>query len=687
MRMRRRCGKLTAFLLAIMVGMAFTGIGPTGSHLDAERCAYADEIEAKSSTELEHDVMMQAEASENSSQKIIASISIQYPQLRTTAEQVIKFSWNDSVQKLPELVLLCENEDGMRVQFDEAARTEKTVVFRHLFEAKEAGTYKIKDIKIKASVEPLSSGEGKPAEQVAAGEPANTQTSEANDKLEKANDELSEHDTAFQVMEGESENAQTAAEYAEPSQSEGTPRTAMAAKGFNQDGRLVIVLDPGHGGSDAGACANGLKEKNINLKIAKYCKTELEKYNGVLVYMTRNSDAYVSLASRISKAASWKADAFVSLHNNAPGKNEKNPQGSEVWYPNSSYKKAVYQTGKGLSSEILSNLKTLGLKSRGIKTKNSQTKTTYPDGSIADYYYVIKSSKQKGFPGIIVEHAYVTHKEDAAFLKSDANLKKLGAADAKGIADYYGLTKANGAWVETDDGKYAYCWSDGATAVSQWVKYQGKQYFVNSDGERVTGLQTIKKQRFYFDDSGVLQTGKWLTVSGKKYYAQSDGCLATGYQKIGSYFYGFDASGAMLTGTAKIGKNTYKFQSNGQVILYTAKTKTKINYRSGPATKYAKKGSLKKKKTVSIVREKSGWGQMTNGCWIKLSNTAKATKYPTYQVKIKSAKSKYRTGAGSKYKAKGTYKKGKIVTICLTKNGWGKMSNGYWIKLSTTSKL
>ena len=50
---------------------------------------------------------------------------------------------------------------------------------------------------------------------------------------------------------------------------------------------IVIVLDPGHGGSDVGARRGSVYEKTINFKVAQYCKAELEQYEGVKVYMTR----------------------------------------------------------------------------------------------------------------------------------------------------------------------------------------------------------------------------------------------------------------------------------------------------------------------------------------------------------------------------------------------------------------
>ena len=96
---------------------------------------------------------------------------------------------------------------------------------------------------------------------------------------------------------------------------------------------LVVVLDAGHGGYDTGATGNGLQEKQLTYKIAQYCKAELEKYNGVSVYMTRSNYSFISINMRISEATKAKADVLVSIHiNSAPSADAK---GAEVYYPNS----------------------------------------------------------------------------------------------------------------------------------------------------------------------------------------------------------------------------------------------------------------------------------------------------------------------------------------------------------------
>lgn len=179
----------------------------------------------------------------------------------------------------------------------------------------------------------------------------------------------------------------------------------------------------------------------------------------------------------------------------------------------------------------------------------------------------------------------------------------------------------------------------------------------------------------------------------------------TGYDKKGSYKKGAVVSivatsgewGKMSNGYwIKLTSNTQKVTASAPstaptvtaptAVSYQVKvTVSALNYRTGPGTNYAKKGSYKKGKVLTIKATKNGWGKMSNGYWIKLSgNTKKVT--ASYKVKVTVSVLNYRTGPGTKYKKKGSYKKNKVLTIKSTKNGWGKMSNGYWIKLSGNTK-
>ena len=211
---------------------------------------------------------------------------------------------------------------------------------------------------------------------------------------------------------------------------------------FRASSAVNVVLDPGHGGNDGGAQASyGGKtylEKTLNLKIAQYCKEELSKYKRVNVYMTRNDDHYVALEDRVNYAKSVGASVFVSIHNNST--TSSSVHGATVYYPNSSLNANIGAQGGALANEVLKQLVALGLANDGTRIRNSESGDTYTDGSICDYYSVIRNSKKAGFPGIIIEHAYISNQSDATnYLGSETALKKLGIADAQGIVNYFGL--------------------------------------------------------------------------------------------------------------------------------------------------------------------------------------------------------------------------------------------------------
>ena len=78
-----------------------------------------------------------------------------------------------------------------------------------------------------------------------------------------------------------------------------------------------MVIDPGHGGRDPGAMANGLREKSLVLDMAKRVKRALEKKGGYEVILTRSSDKFLELEERAMVANRKNADIFVSIHVNA----------------------------------------------------------------------------------------------------------------------------------------------------------------------------------------------------------------------------------------------------------------------------------------------------------------------------------------------------------------------------------
>lgn len=102
-----------------------------------------------------------------------------------------------------------------------------------------------------------------------------------------------------------------------------------AGKTKGNDDSIVIVLDPGHGGKDFGACENGAYEKCINLNVAKKLQTLINKeLKDVEVVMTRSTDKYLTLQERADIANKAGGDLFMSIHVNSVDK--KNKQRSAI---------------------------------------------------------------------------------------------------------------------------------------------------------------------------------------------------------------------------------------------------------------------------------------------------------------------------------------------------------------------
>ena len=236
-------------------------------------------------------------------------------------------------------------------------------------------------------------------------------------------------------------------------------------------GGMTICLDPGHGGSDSGATAFGAKESDLTLKIAQYCKEELAKYD-VNVVMTRTTDTRLSeeaamdLKNRVEVAKKAGASYFISIHINSAQNSAAH--GAEVYYPNTSGNKNLSTNGQNLAKAIQKQLTALGLYDRGIKIRNYTDGTTSsnPNSSDQDYYGVIRYAKQANITGLIVEHCFISNKEEFdKYLGSDAKLQQLGIADAKGIVSALGL-QAKNAYIDALAAENRNVLADGTYTIS-----------------------------------------------------------------------------------------------------------------------------------------------------------------------------------------------------------------------------
>lgn len=255
----------------------------------------------------------------------------------------------------------------------------------------------------------------------------------------------------------------------------------------NDTGWLYITLDPGHGGDGAGgndpgaiSSTYGYHEADLVLKIGLYLKEELETYRNVHVDMTRSDSYGTSATAPLSKvenrvlfAAGQHSDLLVSLHlNSSPSQSAR---GAEVLVSNGNYRPEIADVLDGIGRDILMQLKNLGIYNRGLVKKSSQDNTLYPNGELADYYGIVRYGVENNVPSMIVEHCFISsNSECEQFLSSDAKLRAIAQADARGIAAYYGLQKKDPGEVDVEPTFYdcRHHWartSIEAAASAGWV--------------------------------------------------------------------------------------------------------------------------------------------------------------------------------------------------------------------------
>ncbi len=177
----------------------------------------------------------------------------------------------------------------------------------------------------------------------------------------------------------------------------------------------IIVLDPGHGGRDPGATANGINEKDLNLKISARLYILLKNL-GFKVKMTRSDDRYLSLGDKVKIANDESADVFISIHCNAASSYKANGIES-LYYPGS-------DKGKILAKEIQHNMiDKLNRTNRGVKTK--------PD------LFVLKYTSM---PAVLIECGFITNPEERKLLTTDRYRNDIAAAITDGVGEYYKKT-------------------------------------------------------------------------------------------------------------------------------------------------------------------------------------------------------------------------------------------------------
>lgn len=195
----------------------------------------------------------------------------------------------------------------------------------------------------------------------------------------------------------------------------------MNKNGLNS---MLVYLDPGHGGDEPGAIAGGIKEKDINLKVA----LKIEKLlvaNGYEVIMSRRTDKFVSLSNRAQEANKAKADIFVSVHHNS--------------FLGTSYGIETYSYNRlGNSTNPMSNNTNRSLASgqlsSAIHKALIRNTGAYDRGTRTANFHVIRETNM---PAVLLELGYMDYASERAKLVTDSYQNKLAQGAYEGIVQYF----------------------------------------------------------------------------------------------------------------------------------------------------------------------------------------------------------------------------------------------------------
>lgn len=189
----------------------------------------------------------------------------------------------------------------------------------------------------------------------------------------------------------------------------------------NNEDRAVrkVVIDPGHGGTDAGATGNNLLEKDYNLLISKYMYDRFKQL-GVPVAITRDSDTTLSPTDRVNtilnKFGNSSDVILISNHVNSGG-----GEGAEVIY--------ALRNKDTLAKRILENIGTTGQETRKYYQRR------LPSDTSKDYYFIHRNTGN--LEPLIVEYGFIDNTKDVEFLKE--NYEELAEAVISAVANYIGV--------------------------------------------------------------------------------------------------------------------------------------------------------------------------------------------------------------------------------------------------------
>jgi N-acetylmuramoyl-L-alanine amidase len=194
----------------------------------------------------------------------------------------------------------------------------------------------------------------------------------------------------------------------------------------------LVVIDPGHGGTDGGMSANGLTEKGLVLDIARRVSNRLIG-SGVPVRLTRYGDHSISLGERVRRAKRWHAAIFVSIHINAA----ENPHaaGFETYvvpakgFNSTSSKKSDLRSYPGNRFDAENTALAYQVHGAVLSTAPGADR-----GIKRARYVVIRDAP---CPAILIECGFASNPTEARRLVRSDHRARIANGIAKGILRYY----------------------------------------------------------------------------------------------------------------------------------------------------------------------------------------------------------------------------------------------------------
>ena len=198
-----------------------------------------------------------------------------------------------------------------------------------------------------------------------------------------------------------------------------SPATIIRVTTADLSGKLVVV-DPGHGGSQTGAISNDVQEKMINFQIAKVLADELRS-EGMRVILTRERDVDMGLYARPQVAIEQKADFFISLHCNS-NSSGGSASGIETYYHMNK------NDSKLLAKYIQADVCTYA---------NMPNRNARSDGSLySSGLAVLRKLAESSIPGVLVECGYINNASDRQKLCDPDSQRNIAKGITAGIKDY-----------------------------------------------------------------------------------------------------------------------------------------------------------------------------------------------------------------------------------------------------------